>query len=55
MFNLNASSLDPSNGIHIYVYKKGSGVVPSDVRLFGNDWKAFYIKVENYVVVSVLC
>ena len=49
-FNLNASSLDPSNGILIYVYKKGSGVVPSDVRLFGNDWKGFNIKV-----VSVLC
>ena len=52
MFNLNASSLDPSNGIRIYAYKKGGGVVPSDVRLFGNDWKEFDIKV---VVVTVLC
>ena len=32
------------------MYKKGSGVIPSDVRLYGNDWKEFDIKVNNGII-----
>ena len=39
--------MNPSNGIRVYVYKKGGGVIPSDVRLFGNDWIEFEIKVDE--------
>ena len=46
-FTLNVTSMNPSNGIRVYVYKKGGGVIPSDVRLFGNDWIEFEIKVDE--------
>ena len=39
--------MDPSNVIRVFVYKKGSGVIPNDVRLFGNDWIEFEIKVDE--------
>ena len=37
--------MDLWTGIQVYAYKKGNGIVPSDVEPYGNTFKTFDIKV----------
>ena len=44
---LNATFINPSRNIVVFLYKKGDGIVPNHASVYGSTHKKFYAK-ENY-------